>query len=613
MLETLREYAWERLVECGEAEILRQRHARLFLDLAEQAEDELRGPNQVVWADRLEQEQDNLRVALEWALGGGAEEVGVRLAGALVQFWRLRGYFSQGLSWLEAAVAASGRLVAQTPAAIAQRVKALQGLGSLIYDTGDFGAARAPYEESLALSRQLGDKTGIARSLDGLGLVALREEDNPSLAQARHQESLALYRELGDKDGSALALYHLGHVALQQEDYLLARSRYEESLALWRTVGNRSGMALAINNLGLVASCQSDYPLERSFYEQSLALWREAGDKQGISFALTNLGIVAAEQGDLDRAQELLEESLIMHRDMGNRQNIASDLLGLGLIAHDRGDFPTARSLLEESLMLNRAIGDRAGIAWALTSMGTVALGEGDYARARALHEESLALFRELSYKTNVAYPLDNLGDLALAEGDVEQAAQYFEQSLALLAAGVNRRGIAERLEGLAAVRAAQGDLGHAARLWGAAEALRETIGAPLPPLDGATYDRFVGAARAQADATSFAAAWEEGRALTLDQAVAAALKQVAPPQQPGIASTPTGPRPTMPAYPAGLTAREVEVLRLVATGLTDAEVAERLVLSTRTVNKHLQSIYGKLGLSSRSAATRYAVDHGLT
>jgi DNA-binding NarL/FixJ family response regulator len=172
---------------------------------------------------------------------------------------------------------------------------------------------------------------------------------------------------------------------------------------------------------------------------------------------------------------------------------------------------------------------------------------------------------------------------------------------------------IASCLEGLAGVVVAEGEPVWAARLWGAAETLRETVGAPIPPVERTDYERAVAVAHAKLGEQAFSAAWAEGRAMTLEQALAAQGRTSVPtatPIPPADTSAPPAKSPT--TYPAGLTAREVEVLRLVAQGLTDAQVAEHLVISPRTVNGHLRSIYSKIAVTSRSAATRYALHHQL-
>jgi len=159
-------------------------------------------------------------------------------------------------------------------------------------------------------------------------------------------------------------------------------------------------------------------------------------------------------------------------------------------------------------------------------------------------------------------------------------------------------------------VMAVQGEPALAARLYGAAEALRERVGTPIPPVEHATYERLVAAVRTQLDEVVFASTWAEGQTMTPEQALAAQGQATRP--APVVAGQPSPSLAKLPSFPAGLTTREVEVLCLLATGLTDAQIAEQLVLSLHTVHAHLRTIYSKLGVTSRSAATRYAFEHQL-
>jgi DNA-binding CsgD family transcriptional regulator len=217
--------------------------------------------------------------------------------------------------------------------------------------------------------------------------------------------------------------------------------------------------------------------------------------------------------------------------------------------------------------------------------------------------------------EAQIAITLSLLGRVFAAEGDLGAARAVCEESLILemrVNVGQSYLDIAPALEGLAAVVAAQGEATWAARLWGRAEAQRETIKTPLPPLSRAGYEQAVALARSQLDEPSFAAAWAEARAMTLEHVFAARGPVTMP--EPLPTSQPAAPplAKSVPSYPDGLTAREVEVLRFIAKGLTDAQIAEQLVISPRTVNTHLTSIYSKLQVSSRAAATRYALEHHL-
>jgi DNA-binding CsgD family transcriptional regulator len=238
-----------------------------------------------------------------------------------------------------------------------------------------------------------------------------------------------------------------------------------------------------------------------------------------------------------------------------------------------------------------------------------MALSQGEVVKAQALFEESLAFYRAQGYRSDTAEALAALGQVAAVQQDYVTALARYEEGLLLARETGNKGKIASCLEGVAGVRAAQGELLQSARLWGAAEALRETIGAPIPPVYRAAYERVVKAARAQFGEKVFTAAWAEGRTMPLEHVLAA---QGPVPIRAAIPAEPVTAPPVPNASTYGLTAREVEVLRLVAQGLTDPQVAEQLVISPHTVNSHLKAIYGKLGVSSRSAATRYAIEHHL-
>jgi DNA-binding CsgD family transcriptional regulator len=240
---------------------------------------------------------------------------------------------------------------------------------------------------------------------------------------------------------------------------------------------------------------------------------------------------------------------------------------------------------------------------------------QGDATTARLLLEESCTRYREVGYELRIARTLSLLGKVLAAEGDLAAARAVYEESL-ILETRVNAEysilDIAPALEGLAAVVAAQREPTWAARLLGRAEAQRETIGTPLSPHYHADYEQAVALARSQLDEPSFAAAWAEGRAMTLEQVVVARWPVRMPEPLPTSQPEASPPEKSFPSYPDGLTAREVVVLRLVAQGFTSAQIAEQLVIGLATVNFHVRSIYSKLGVSSRSAATRYAIEHNL-
>jgi DNA-binding CsgD family transcriptional regulator/tetratricopeptide (TPR) repeat protein len=345
---------------------------------------------------------------------------------------------------------------------------------------------------------------------------------------------------------------------------------------------------------------------------EALALWRELGDQENVAWSLFHLAILAIEQGEYASGRALFEETLRMHRDLGNKRGIAASLLRLAwVIYYSQGDPATERSLLEEALALFRELGDKENIGDSLNTLGWVILQQGETAMAHSLAEESIVLFRELGQRQGIAESLLLKARTAAIQDNHVAARALYEESLALCREEGDKWDIAFGLEGLASVVAAQGELAWAARLWGAAEALREAISAPLPPVFRADRERAVAATRLQLSEQVFAATWAEGRTMTLGPVLAAQGPPTLPQSMPlGPAATPAA--VSLPPYPDGLTAREVEVLRLLARGLTNAQVAEELVVSPHTVHAHVSSIYSKLGLSSRSAVTRYAFEHHL-
>jgi predicted ATPase/class 3 adenylate cyclase len=326
LMETVREYARERLLEKGGDEAVRDRHLDYFLALAEEAEPKLTGAEQAEWLQRLDEEHDNLRSALTWSSGGDAGS-GLRLAGALWWFWYARGYFGEGRSWLSGLLAA-----APSAQAAAARAKALNGAGRLARQQSDYPAAQALLNESLTIQRKLGDRRGIATSLNNLGLMAWDQGDYPS-ARTLYEESLAIRRELGDRWGIAVSLNNLGGVAFDEGDYVAARALHEESLAIRRELGDRRGIASSLGNLGNVAYAQGHYPVSRALFEESLTISREVGDRQGIGFSLGTLGNVAAAQGDNASARAFFKQSLAIRLELGDRWGIAEVLEGLSYVA----------------------------------------------------------------------------------------------------------------------------------------------------------------------------------------------------------------------------------------------------------------------------------------
>ena len=408
------------------------------------------------------------------------------------------------------------------------------------------------------------------------------------------------------------ALKAAANLALYQGDTNRGEALCEENLVLCRESRDTAGIAHTLYLLGFVAWQRSNLAAARSLKEEALALLREVGDKDGIAWVLFDLAWLTSQQGDYARARVLCEESRAFFKEEGNKRGIAYSLFKLAqILFSSQGDQARVRSLLEESLTLCREVGDTYGLAECFSLSGQVALQQGDAATARSLVKEALVLYREIGdWQEGTGESLAVLGKVAVVQGDHTTAYALYEESLALLRkVDTDRVLIASSLEGLADVVVALGEPAWAARLYGAAEALRESVGAPIPPVARAAYERSVAAVRTQLDEATFASAWTEGRSMTPEQALATQGRATMPTP---IRAEPPSLVKLLPTYPDGLTEREAEVLRLLARGLTNAQIAGELIVSLLTVKAHVRSIYSKLGVTSRSAATRYAMEHHL-
>jgi non-specific serine/threonine protein kinase len=449
LLEPVREYALERLDASGEADDVRQRHAIVYLELAELADLELKGPRQGEWIARLEREHGNLRLALRWFIECGDVARSLRMAAALSWFWWVRGYGREGLERFSEVLSLPSPEPPNGSLAMV-RARALSGAGVLLYWHGDFEAASV----------------------------------------------------------------HT-HAALE--------------------------------------------------------LYTEAGETRGCGFALNMLGNCALAQGDLDRSELLYEQSLAAYRVAADKRGMSQTLTNLGLVAHQRKNYDRANTLLTESVSMERAAGDARGVAIALGGLGIVQCYRGEFARSEATLRESLSLWRDMPERAVLPLLLEFCAVLAVATGN--------------------------RLRAL--------------RVAGAAAALRDQIEAPRPPVWTPELHRWLEIARAAAGAELSAKAWNQGLALSADEAIAEALGADA---TPGIGRTPESSdqtRAERESLPGGLTMREAEVLRMVAAGNTNKEIANALVLSVATVERHLANIYTKIGARGRADATAFAITRG--
>ena len=440
MLETVRQYANEILQASGERLRLQERCAAFYLDFAEAAESRLGGRELRTWLNMLEGEFDNVRGALRWLHEQNDGERGLRLAIALYQFWRFRGYLDEGSQWLQ---------------------KMLQ----------------------------------------------LRSGTSPDVL-------------MGYVKASRLAEY-IGHFA--------------------------EGMVYA---------------------NKALEIGQELQDRQGMAEALLNLGTLNCAQGDRVKGLVFLEKGLTLYRDLEDETNQAEVLLYLA---------DTRARLLELD-------------------------------QAKLHYEEALAIFQRTRESNRSSFALGGLADIARLQGNFPRASSYLRDSLTQARYIGNKEQVIFTLEAQAVLLESVGQHERSACLWGATEAQREATHLYQTPSYQQDYAAHITKAREALGEKPFAAAWEQGRRLTLEEAIDLGLSSTAQTESPAASNPPNDHNLLF-----DLTPREMEVLRLLATGLTDSQIGAQLFLSRRTVSTHLQSIYRKIQVSSRSAATRFALEHKLT
>ena len=516
MLETIRQYARDKLLASDEGDKIRNRHLDYFLKFAEEVEPKLHGPDQNEWLDRLDRDHDNLRAALEWSLGEGRVEKGLRLAAALMWFWEMRTY------WTEAR----------------QRVKTL---------------LNQPEAAPRTLARA--NALLVVVSMGGFGGVNKAE-------RAGAEELIAIAREHGAAGKRVLAfgLAQLSHMVFY-DDPLGAISIVDEGLEAAYSLGDEWLIAFLIMLRGWYSTSAKDYRAALNAMEEGLARFNSLGDKHWATTVSALISYVHYEEGDLAKARQEFELILPFFREMRDRRAVVNLLSWLGAIELISGRYDMAKRYYAEFLEIARDIGDKMHIANGTFYLGYVSLHENDLKSARLLFAESLALGHEIGLMFE-EWALVGFASVAAAEKKARRAIQIF------------------------AVIDSQLQDKYASRI------------------DEVLYKRFLALAQEQVDEEAFNTAWAEGCAMKIEQAIAEV-------EQETLTPPPTS-TPHLPRDPNALTPRETEVLHLVAAGLSDAQVAAKLVISRRTVSTHLTAIYGKLGVTSRSAATRYALDHHL-
>jgi predicted ATPase/class 3 adenylate cyclase len=312
MLQTIRDFASERLEESGEAQLIRDRHLTTFIALAQQAQPQLFGSRRKEWLDRLAEDHDNFRTALEWAVASGNAQRAMSLSGSFWRFWQMRGHIHEGRARLGQILSlpTSGEFPKE-------RLAALEAAGGLAYWQADMEVAQRFYDESLELTRQIGDKRAIANAIYNDAFPMLVNRTNIPRAKKLLEEALPLFRELGDDGGIARTLWGLGNGFYFDMDYAAAKPFLEEAQALFRRSDDRFMLAWSTHTLGLVAVGTGNYEMGKRWFSEALQLFVEAKDVSGITLQLDNLSVIARREGDPVRATRLAAAAVAQQASTG--------------------------------------------------------------------------------------------------------------------------------------------------------------------------------------------------------------------------------------------------------------------------------------------------------
>ncbi len=372
MLDTIRAFALEQLDAAKEGVLLRQTHATWAEAFARTADSFALGKEGGAWLERAEREHDNFRGAIAWAIEHEPSSLGLRLPEALWRFWQMRGYYTEGRTWLQRALESSA------DASPPLRALALEGFANLAWKQGDLLVAATAFEEALAIWRATDDRQRISGTASSLGVVV---------------------EMLGD----------------------LARARtlQEEAVALARESHDPMRLATTLNNLSTVVSQLGERERSIALLEESIALKRQQGNVAGLAASLTNLAILMADVGDLDRAIAYIEETLAIDRQLGNVGGIADTLGNLAALVAQGDDLARAISLDAEALEIRRDLGDRLSMAYGLESIASTVAKAGFpgpsarlFGAAERLREEiaaPLPLSEQVRYEAGLSVTRDAL------------------------------------------------------------------------------------------------------------------------------------------------------------------------------------------------------------
>ena len=584
LLETIRQYARGKLVDAGEADALRRRHLEHFVALMTRAVPEIEAGGTVQWLRRVVTELDNLRAALDWALAAGQADSGLRLATVWPEYWVFCGHTTEAATRMRALMDASE----PDETLMARSLATLATVG--IWDGTDHEGAREEGERAVRLALDVGDDRLRARTQLHLAWATAVLEPARAMAalEAARQETEAA----GDRWGTDRAAVQLGQFHAMAGDYPTARHAWEQAATRSRCAGDLINLGAALTYLGFGAFLQGRAHDAAEEGSEAHAVTTSIGDRvyMVLAKAIHGWGVGVGEDPDL--GQRILDEAVREAREV-NPHHLGLALWLRAWLAAMIDEHDAARAFADEGLAIMRTVGLRVAVVGCASIGGRTALAEGDSASASAQLDEALAA--AAGVPTFVGPALVGQALAARHGGHLPRAEELARDALAQL--GPQALDTADGLEALGGVLAQSERVDEATILLAAGESLRQSSGLPRWRAD---HERFTGdlaTVRAAMSDEAYAQAWERGAALSAAEAVAHATRGRGKRTRPSIGW-------------ASLTPAELDVVRLVADGLANKEIAERLLISPRTVQAHLTHVYSKLDVTSRVQLAQEATRH---
>lgn len=580
LLETVRLYARERLLDAGETDASRDRHCEFFLRLAETAEPGLAGPEGPRWLARLEQEHDNLRSALEWAEASGNRTRCLRLCTALTLFWELRGHLGEGCRWF-------ARVLQFDDEPSVARARSLWGAAHAAVYHDDYQTATLRAPQALEMGRLLDDDWAMARALNTLGWIQLWFE--PDLALEALRQSIRLGHRSGDNWVIADGWKMITVAWLVKEEHSGLRDALVELHRVATALDNKFFIAWYHCCAGWMAAREGAFEAARAALEESLRLCEEVGEPATGGVAVAVLGEVESLTGDYDSAEHRLNRFLERAAVTGGASGVPCVIPVLAALALGRGNPSGAREILDPFVDEMRKLGLPIFLSWGLGLLGATLVAQDDIKTANSILVEAKTTAEILPNRWLISVADYYLAEVAHRQDDYALAEELHHEALASRAEAGLKPGVVESLEALAFLAADLESWTEATWLLGATSNVRETLGFVRWPAGSKTYEDTIDRCTTAMGDAAFRETFARGTKLSLEEAISYSTRARGERKRPS-----TGWQ--------SLTPTELAVSELVADGLTNRQIGEQLFISPATVKTHLAHIFNKLGVTSRSA-----------